>query len=110
MRVQVEVQLDNSVRLEWFPEASTVERDDSGFKRNIKKALTQHSLADVVTISYDPFYIEVHAVGDPKTIFFTTRGARNIYAHDFSMFSFFQPSTNSSRFFGIGERKGNFWL
>jgi hypothetical protein len=63
-----------------------------------------------VNINYDPFYIEVFSVGDFYKKFFTTKDAAALFANEFSMYSFYNPSSKSNRFFGIGERLGNFWL
>lgn len=67
-----------------------------------------------MTVNYDPFYIEVHSYQenptDPKTVYWTTKDTSFIFSSDYAMFSFFQPNTDSDKFFGIGERKGSFFL
>ena len=67
-----------------------------------------------MTVNSDPFYIEVHSYisnpTDPKTVYWTTKDASFIFGHDYAMFNFFQPNTDPDKFFGIGERKGEFFL
>lgn len=67
-----------------------------------------------MTVNQDPFYIEIHSyvenVEDPKTVYWTTKDSSFIFGNDYAMFSFFQPNTDPNKFFGIGEREGNFFL
>ena len=73
-----------------------------------------YKLDTIVTINQNPFYIEVHSYQavstDPKTVYWTTKDTSFIFHTDYAMFSFVQPGANPDRFFGIGERKGEFYL
>jgi hypothetical protein len=59
-----------------------------------------------MTINKDPFYFDIHF----EQVLFSTKNTGLIFGHDFCMFSFAQPLSNPDRFFGIGERKGEFFL
>ena len=115
MLVTVDIQDDNSIRLDWFPQVQGASPADAEerkpYTRSSKKiGAPAYQIKDVVTVSYDPFFLEIHDPTDPTRVFFTTKGGATLFGNDFSMFSFYNPLANPDRFFGIGERKGSFWL
>eukprot|EP00347_Sterkiella_histriomuscorum_P006383 403352970 len=67
-------------------------------------------LKDILTYNQDPFYIEIRNPSNKNQILFTTKD-QLIFSHiDFNIFNFEQPSSNGERFYGLGERKGDFYL
>jgi hypothetical protein len=108
MTVTINLQDDNSVRLEWFPVTSS--SSQSSEEKSSKIGASAYSIKDVINVNSDPFYIEIHDPTDITKIAFSTKLSSTLFTNDFTMFSTFFPLSNSERFFGIGERKGNFWL
>jgi hypothetical protein len=108
MTVTIDLQDDNSVRLEWSPVASS--SSESSEEKSSKIGVSSYVIKDIINVNSDPFYIEIHDPTDSTKIAFSTKLSSTLFTNDFTMFSTFFPLSNSERFFGIGERKGNFWL
>lgn len=93
---------------------SAEERRAKEENAKIRLGDASYKLSNIVTVNMDPFYIEVHSYVDdpsqPKTVYWTTKDTSFVFGEDYAMFTFLQPNTDGDKFFGIGERKGSFYL
>ena len=68
------------------------------------------NIDDVLTISDpgDPFYYEIHRLGLPDEVLYSTQGKNFIFTDFFKEEQAWINTTG--KIFGLGERTGEFWL
>lgn len=82
------------------------DRNFSSFS-NIKK---NFKIRYMVSYNEEPFYITIVNPKNKKQILFTTKD-KIIFEHiDVNIFNFEQPNSNPDQAYGLGERKGPFFL
>lgn len=106
---------DNSIYMFWSMSPYNIRTNvpTSVYDRNFTQfadANLTYNLTDVLTINADPFYLEIHQPGNASQVLWSTKNQRQFLHVDFNVFTYTQPSAHPERFFGLQERKGNFFL